>query len=195
MPQVQLIEHALPTGQVIALEQGDLTETRVDAIVNAANDSLSHGGGVAGAIVQRGGQVIQEESDAWVRRNGPAGYDRPALTTGGALPVRAVIHAVGPVWRGGQHGEPEALRAAYTSALSLAGDQAFASIAFPSISTGIFGFPVTHGAAVAVQAVLDFCAARPGLPPTDIRFVLIDRATVDVFRAEFERRAAAGAFQ
>jgi O-acetyl-ADP-ribose deacetylase (regulator of RNase III) len=191
----RIVEHTLPTGQVIALEHGDLTESTVDAIVNAANSSLSHGGGVAGAIVRRGGRSIQDESDAWVRQHGPAGHDRPALTGAGALPVRAVIHAVGPIWRGGGQGEPEALRAAYTSALELAQAQGFASIALPSISTGIFGFPVTQGAAIALQAVLDFCAAAPSALPREIRFVLIDQATLAVFRAEFERRAAAGAFK
>ena len=189
MPPKRILEHTLPTGQVLALEHGDLTAAPVDAIVNAANSSLSHGGGVAGAIVRRGGHAIQDESDAWVRQNGPAGHDRPALTSGGALPARAVIHAVGPIWRGGDQGEPEALRAAYTSALELAQAQGFASIAFPSISTGIFGFPVAQGAAIALQAALDFCAAYPSAPPREIRFVLIDQATLDVFSAEFERRA------
>ena len=194
MTSTRLLEHTLPTGQVLVLEHGDLTAAPVDAIVNAANSSLSHGGGVAAAIVRRGGRIIQDESDAWVRQHGPAGHDRPALTSGGALPARAVIHAVGPIWRGGGQGEPEALRAAYTSALELAQAQGFASIAFPSISTGIFGFPVAQGAAIALQAALDFCAAQPSAPPREIRFVLIDQATLEVFRVEFERRATAGAF-
>ena len=188
MAPTRIVEHSLASGQILALERGDLTEAPVDAIVNAANSSLSHGGGVAGAIVRRGGHAIQAESDAWVRQHGPAGHDRPALTSGGVLPARAVIHAVGPVWRGGDQGEPEALRAAYTSALALAQQQGFASIAFPSISTGIFGFPVAQGAAIALQAALDFCADHPNTPPREIRFVLIDQATLDVFRAEFERR-------
>jgi putative ATPase len=178
----------LPTGQVLALDHGDLTAAPVDAIVNAANSSLSHGGGVAAAIVRRGGRIIQDESDAWVRQHGPAGHHRPALTSGGALPARAVIHAVGPVWSGGHQGEPQALRDAYTSALELAQAQGFAAIAFPSISTGIFGFPVSQGAAIALQAALDFCGAHPATPPREIRFVLIDQPTLDVFRAEFERR-------
>ena len=113
-------EHRLPSGQILTLEHGDLTEARVGAIVNAANSSLSHGGGVAGAIVRRGGRAIQQESDAWVSQHGPAGHDRPALTGAGALPAKAIIHAVGPVWQGGQQDEPAHLRAAYTSALELA---------------------------------------------------------------------------
>ena len=181
----------LPTGQVLALELGDLTETRVDAIVNAANGSLYHGGGVAAAIVARGGHAIQAESDAWVRQHGPAGHDRPALTGAGALPARAVIHAVGPIWRGGKHGEPAQLLSAYNSALVLAEAQGFSSLAFPSISTGIFHFPVAQAAALAIQAVLGFCAAHPASALREIRFVLFDRTTLALFRAELERRFAA----
>ncbi len=179
-------EHRLPTGQRLVLEHGDLTEAQVDAIVNAANARLAHGGGVAGAIVRRGGRVIQQESDAWVSRHGPAGHDRPALTGAGALPARAVIHAVGPIWRGGGLGEAASLRAAYTSALELAGAQGFTSVAFPSISTGIFGFPVAQGAAIALQAVRDYCAAHPDTSVREIRFVLIDTPTVETFAAAFD---------
>jgi putative ATPase len=181
-----LLARTLPTGQTISLEQGDLTETQVDAIVNAANVHLAHGGGLAGAIVRRGGRVIQDESDAWVARNGPAGHSRPALTGAGALPARAVIHAVGPVWRGGQQGEAEALRAAYAAALELAEAEGFRSVAFASISTGIFGYPVRPAAAIAVRAVFDFCAAQPASTLRDIRFIILDAPTVAVFRAELE---------
>ncbi len=179
--------HRLPSGQTIALEHGDLTEARVEAIVNAANSSLSHGGGVARAIVRRGGRAIQQESDAWVSRHGLAGHDRPALTGAGTLPARAVIHAVGPVWRGGQQDEPAQLRAAYTSALELAHAQGFASVAFPSISTGIFGFPVAQGAQIALRAALDFLAAHPDSPVREVRFVLIDAPTLRVFETEFAK--------
>jgi len=181
-----ILAHTLPTGQTITLEQGDLTEARVDAIVNAANAHLAHGGGLAGAIVRRGGRAIQDESDAWVARHGPAGHSRPALTGAGTLPARAIIHAVGPVWRGGQQGEPEALRAAYATALELADAEGFESVAFASISTGIFGYPVQPAAAIAVEAVLDFCAVLSASTVRDIRFVILDAPTVAVFRAEFE---------
>src|SRR5687768_13562063 len=93
-------EHTLPTGQTLVLEHGDLTESDADAIVNAANSQLLHGGGVAGAIVRRGGPSIQAESDAWVDQHGPATHTRPGLTGAGTLPARAIIHAVGPVWHG-----------------------------------------------------------------------------------------------
>jgi len=183
----RLREHTLPSGQILCLEHGDLTEAQVDAIVNAANAHLSHGGGVAGAIVRRGGRVIQQESDDWVSRHGPAGHDRPALTGAGTLPAKAVIHAVGPVWQGGAHDEAANLRAAYTSALALADAQGFASVAFPSISTGIFGFPVDQGAAIALQAARDFLAAHPDSSLREVRFVLIDLDTARHFENRFDK--------
>lgn len=181
-----IVSQRLPSGHTLALYQGDLTEERVDAIVNAANAQLAHGGGLAGAIVRRGGQEIQEESTVWVQRHGPAGHEKPALTGAGRLPARWIIHAVGPVWGSGD--EDRKLRTAYTSALQLAHEKGFATVAFPSISTGIFGFPVERAAAIAVQAIVDFCAAHPDSPLREIRFTLIDDATVEVFRAEFARR-------
>lgn len=178
----------LPSGQILALHHGDLTEERVDAIVNAANERLAHGGGLAAAIVRRGGRVIQAESDAWVREHGPASHARPALTGAGQLPCRFVIHAVGPVWGSGD--EDARLRTAYTAALEMADAHGLTSIAFPSISTGLFGFPVARAAPIAVQAGLDFCAARPSTPVREIRFTLIDAPTVEAFRRVFEQRPA-----
>jgi O-acetyl-ADP-ribose deacetylase len=187
----RIAEHKLLTGQVLALEHGDITEAEVDVIVNAANERLAHGGGVAGAIARRGGPSIQEESNAWVQENGPVSHARPAITGAGNLLAQAIIHAVGPVWRDGRQGEAEALRAAYTSALELAETQHFSSIAFPSISTGIFGFPAEHAADIAIQSMLDFCAARPASALREIRFTLIDYKTVSVFEREFAARFAA----
>lgn len=175
-----------PSGQTLCLYHGDLTEAAVEAIVNAANERLVHGGGLAGAIVRRGGNVIQAESHRWVQEHGPAGHDKPALTGAGALPCRAIIHAVGPVWGSGD--EDHKLTLAYASALKLAHAQGFRSVAFPSISTGIFGFPVERAAGLAVQAAVDFCQACPASPVRDIRFTLIDMPTVDVFKREFEKR-------
>jgi O-acetyl-ADP-ribose deacetylase len=177
----------LASGQTLALYQGDLTEEHIDAIVNAANERLAHGAGLAGVIVRRGGSEIQEESNAWVKQHGLAGHDKPALTGAGRLPCKAIIHAVGPVWRGGKQDEDAKLRLAYTSALKLAQEQSFGSLAFPSISTGLFHFPVERGAAIALQAVTDFCAAHPASPLREIRFTLIDAPTVEVFRREFEK--------
>lgn len=172
----------LPTGPALTLHHGDLTEARVEAIVNAANERLAHGGGLAAAIVRRGGAEIQAESTAWVRQQGPAGHDRPALTGAGRLPCRYVIHAVGPVWQGGGHAEAERLHTAYTAALALADAHRFATVAFPSLSTGIFGYPVARAAPIAVKAVLTYCAAHPAAPFSDLRFTLIDAPTVQAFR-------------
>ena len=182
-----VLQHPLPSGQLLALYHGDLTEEHVDAVVNAANEYLAHGGGLAGALVRRGGAIIQQESQAWIKQHGLAGHAKPALTGAGKLPCRAIIHAVGPVWGSGD--EDRKLQAAYTAALEMAEAQAFETVAFPSISTGIFGFPLERGAHIAVQAVLDFCAARPASPVREIRFVLIDVSTVQVFRREIEQRA------
>jgi len=99
-------EVTLPTGQVLRIVRGDITEERVDAIVNAANSHLKHGGGVAGAIVRKGGESIQRESDEWVRQHGPVPTGQVAVTGAGNLPAKAVIHAVGPVW--GEHPQKEA---------------------------------------------------------------------------------------
>lgn len=178
-------ERAFPNGRVLRVCHGDLTEEAVDAIVNAANEHLAHGGGVAGAIVRRGGAEIQRESDAWVRANGPAAHDRPALTSAGRLPCRAVIHAVGPIWGSGD--EDRKLVAAYTAALELADAQRYHSVAFPSLSTGIFGFPVERAAPLAFGAVARFWESRAETSVVEVRFTIIDAPTVDVFRRALER--------
>lgn len=176
----------LAGGCRLLLVHGDLTEEAVDAIVNAANGRLQHGGGVAGAIVRRGGQIIQQESDAWVHAHGPASPTHPALTSAGRLPCRAVIHAVGPVW--GEGDEDRKLAAAVTSSLALAEAQGFHSLALPAISTGIFGFPKARGAGVIVQSVLDFAAATPAHALAEVRITIIDKPTLDIFCIEFDRR-------
>ncbi|MEW6567275.1 MAG: macro domain-containing protein [Chloroflexota bacterium] len=181
-----LAEHRFPNGTLLRLIHGDLTEERVDAIVNAANARLAHGGGVAGAIVRRGGWSIQEESDAWVREHGPVAHDRPAITAAGRLPCRHVIHAVGPVW--GEGDEDAKLHAAVTGALALGDERELSSLALPAISTGIFGFPKERGARVILQAIVDYLEHHPQTHLRDIRLTLIDGLTVGIFRAEFARR-------
>lgn len=185
-----ITSQALPTGQTLSLIHGDITEERVDAIVNAANEHLAHGGGVAGAIARRGGPQIQRESGEWVRAHGPVRTGAAAITGAGRLPAKHVIHAVGPVWSGAEHAERDdaLLRSAVTSALRLAHEKGLTSIALPAISTGIFGFPKERGAQVIVQAAVDFCAAHPGSTVREIHFTLIDLPTVEIFRAEFRRR-------
>jgi O-acetyl-ADP-ribose deacetylase (regulator of RNase III) len=178
--------HTLASGQTLRLVHGDLTEERVDAIVNAANAELVHGGGVAGAISRRGGPAIQAESDAWVREHGLATHERPALTGAGLLPCLHVIHAVGPVW--GEGNEDANLRVAVTGSLALADELRLASLALPAISTGIFGFPKDRGARIIVDAILGFLSTQPQTSLQEIRITLIDQPSVLIFSQEFARR-------
>jgi O-acetyl-ADP-ribose deacetylase (regulator of RNase III) len=172
-----LFETILPAGQTIQLVQGDITAETTDAIVNAANAHLQHGAGVAGAILRRGGPTIQWESDAWVKAHGPVSHTAPAWTTGGELPCRFVIHAVGPVWGDGE--EDAKLAAAFTGSLQVADDLKLASIAFPAISTGIFGFPKERAAGVMFTTLQEYFGKPSGLRL--VRLVLYDPATVTAF--------------
>ena len=192
-----LRQSTLPGGETLQLIQGDLTTEQVDAIVNAANAHLQHGGGVAGMISRRGGPQVQAESDAWVRQHGPVSHAEPAYTSAGQLPCRYVIHAVGPVW--GEGDEDNKLAAAVNGSLKLADRLGLKSIALPAISTGIFGFPRLRAARVILAAVwdyfsqqgrsFDFAQDTPRSAgqhkPTDslvqVRLTLFDQPTVDAF--------------
>jgi O-acetyl-ADP-ribose deacetylase (regulator of RNase III) len=176
----------LANGASLRLLRGDLTLEAVDAIVNAANTHLAHGGGVAAAIVRRGGASIQQESNAWVAEHGLASYDRPALTEGGRLPARYVIHAVGPRW--GEGDEERKLASAVTSSLALAAETKLHSVAFPAISTGIFGFPKPLASDIILDAICDFIETHPGSDITDVRIVLYDQESADVFSSAFAKR-------
>ncbi len=178
--------HNLNPGQSCLLVQGDITLERVDAIVNAANSRLQHGGGVAGAIVRRGGAEIQTESDAWVRAHGEVPHDRPAVTGSGRLDCKAVIHAVGPVW--GEGDEDAKLRSAILGALEAAAQRGFVSVSLPAVSTGIFGFPRERGARVIFQAIEDYARANSGSSLREIRVTILDDPTLEVFRKEFAQR-------
>lgn len=169
--------------------RGDLTAEAVDAIVNAANEYLAHGGGVAGAIVRRGGEAIQRESDAWVQAHGPVPTGSAALTGGGRLPARYVIHAVGPIWRG-RGDEPALLRAAVQSALALAEAHGLHTISMPAISSGIFGFPKPLAAQVIWDAVLDYLRDHPQTSLQEIRLCNVDELTARLFYEEGRRREA-----
>jgi O-acetyl-ADP-ribose deacetylase (regulator of RNase III) len=181
-----IVEHAFPGGAVLALVQGDLTTMELDAIVNAANAQLQHGGGLAAAIARRGGSAIQQESDAWVRRNGLARHDRPAVTGAGRLPCRYVIHAVGPVW--GEGDEDRKLSLAVRSALETAASLNVTSLALPAISTGIFGFPKPRAAAVTIDAIAAYLEAYPETPLRRVEVVLLDAPTLEVFQDAFAQR-------
>ena len=174
-----LKESQLPTGQTIQIVQGDITLEDVDAVVNAANEHLQHGGGVARAIARRGGPTIQKESDEWVRKHGQVSHAHPAWTSGGSLLAKYVIHAVGPVW--GQGDEDVKLTAVVSGAMRVAEELGVKSIAIPAISTGIFGFPKKRAAALIFQAVVEFCRKNPNTSVNLIKLVLYDDATMTAF--------------
>lgn len=158
----------------ISVVLGDLTEEGTDAIVNAANSALAHGGGVAGAIVRKGGEEIQRES----LEKSPVPVGGAVVTTAGTLPCRFVIHAVGPVW--GEGDEEAKLRRAVGSALARAEDLGLASLALPAISTGIFGYPKAEGC----RAIVEEVARRLRMPAgslTNVRLVSIDDETASHF--------------
>ena len=172
-----LNEIVLPSGQTIQLVQGDITVETTDAIVNAANAHLQHGAGVAGAILLKGGQVIQRESEAWVRMHGPVSHAAPAWTSGGNLPCRIVIHAVGPVWGDGE--EDSKLANAVSGCLRVADELGLSSIAFPAISTGIFGFPKERAADVMLASIREYLVNASGIGL--VRLVLFDASTITAF--------------
>jgi len=164
------------SGKVIELVLGDITRQAVDAIVNAANSKLLGGGGVDGAIHRAGGPAILEECIAIRAARGECPVGEAVLTGGGRLPARYVIHAVGPVWRGGHQGEPELLASCYRNALRIASELGLRTIAFPSISTGIYGYPVSLAATKALATVASFLSSEP-MSPFRVRFVLFDALT------------------
>jgi O-acetyl-ADP-ribose deacetylase (regulator of RNase III) len=177
--------YTFPSGQVLQISQGDITAETVDAIVNTANAYLEHGAGVAGAIVQRGGQQIQAESSQWVREHGLVSHAEPAYTHAGYLPCRYVIHAVGPRW--GEGDETDKLGAAVRGSLQLAERLSLSSIAFPAISTGIFGFPKLRAAQVMLSTIRDYLANNPDSSLKLIRLVLYDQETLRAFVDTWEQ--------
>jgi O-acetyl-ADP-ribose deacetylase (regulator of RNase III) len=165
------------------LLQGDITAQRVDAIVNAANSSLLGGGGVDGAIHRRGGPTILAECRALRASRYPDGLPtgEAVTTTAGNLPAQRVIHTVGPVWRGGSFSEGELLAAAYTNSLARADEEGLRHIAFPSISTGAYGYPIADAARIALTTVRGILREKNGVFD-EIRFVLFTDADLDVYR-------------
>jgi len=174
-------------GSSLTVIRGDITEQRVDAIVNAANSGLLGGGGVDGAIHRRGGPGILESCRELRRTTLPDGLapGDAVATPAGALAARWVIHAVGPIWRGGSSGEPEALRSAYQKALQRARELDARSIAFPSISTGAYGYPVDLAAEVAVRAVSEWLRDRSELA-LHVRWVAFSDRDQDAYGARVQ---------
>jgi len=189
----------------LELVEGDITELDTDAIVNAANERLAHGGGVAGVISRKGGPAIQRESDAWVRQHGPVVTGSAAITSGGNLKARHVIHAVGPRFTVDGDGTPrsaELLASAVRAALQMADDHGLKSIGLPAISTGIFGYPMAEAAQVMLRAAIEYlqgaCPERgrrePALSKVEgtgverVIFCLYGQLTFDIFARELAAR-------
>ncbi len=170
----------------IQLTQGDITRQSASAIVNAANSSLLGGGGVDGAIHRAGGPEILEECRAIRARQGGCQPGEAVITTGGRLPAAHVIHTVGPVWNGGHKNEPEILAGCYRNSLRLADEHRLERVAFSSISTGIYGYPKSEAAAIAVREVRRWLATHEW--PRSVLFVVFDAEN----REAYERALADG---
>jgi O-acetyl-ADP-ribose deacetylase len=170
---------AIDPGRCITLLTGDITLQDTDAIVNAANQQLAPGGGVCGAIHRAGGPAIWEECERIVQQRGPLPTGQAVATTAGKMKARCAIHTVGPVWHGGRSGEAGKLASSYRESIRIADELKLKSVAFPSISTGIFGYPVELAAPVALQAVAE--AVQASQHVTEVRFVLFDQTTFDVY--------------
>lgn len=165
----------------LTLRRGDITRMEVDAIVNAANSSLLGGGGVDGAIHRAGGPAILADCQAIRARQGGCKTGQAVLTTGGKLPARQVIHTVGPVWNGGKHQESQLLADCYRNSLQLALDQGIKTIAFPSISTGIYGYPIDLAAQLAIETVHNFCSEHDEIE--EVIFVVFSESDERVYQA------------
>lgn len=166
----------------VRLVHGDITEMDTDAIVNAANPSLMGGGGVDGAIHRKGGPKILEECKRIRKTEYPDGLPtgKAVITSGGNLKAKYVIHTVGPIWRGGDKGEPELLAEAYRNSLKLAVSRGLKSIAFPSISTGAYGYPIEEACKIAISTVKEFLEKENELK--EVVFVLYTKYDFEVYR-------------
>ncbi len=171
---------------ILSIIQGDITTQETDAIVNAANSGLMGGGGVDGAIHRAGGSAILEECKQIVKKQGRLPTGQAVITSGGNLPAKYVIHTVGPVWHGGNNGESELLSSAYRESLALAADNDLESISFPSISTGVYGYPVEKAASVAISAVKNFLK-KGELSIKEVVFVLFDSHTYSAYAQQLDK--------
>jgi len=165
----------------LSLIKGDITHEETDAIVNAANSRLAGGGGVDGAIHRAGGPKIMEEC----RKIGGCPTGSAVITTGGNLKAKYVIHTVGPIYHDGKHNEAKLLSSAYKSSLEIAVKNGIKSLAFPSISTGAYGYPINEAAEIALKTVMDFIRADKGL--SLVRFVLFSDQDFEVYKKALEK--------
>jgi len=164
----------------IDIFQGDITTLHVDVIVNAANSSLMGGGGVDGAIHRAAGPQLLEACKVVRQQQGECPPGHAVITIAGNLPAKAVIHTVGPVWHGGEHHEARILEDAYRNCLRLAADNGFKTMAFPAISTGVYGYPKADAAAIAVDTVYRYLSLKP--MPEQVIFVCFDEETARLYR-------------
>ncbi len=165
----------------VCLVKGDITEQTTDAIVNAANPSLMGGGGVDGAIHRKGGSKILEECKRIRKTEWPDGLPtgKAVITSGGNLKAKYVIHTVGPIWRGGNQGEPDLLAEAYLNSLKLAVSKGLKTIAFPSISTGAYGYPIEKACKIALKTVKEFLEKEDKLD--EVVFVLFTQSDLETY--------------
>lgn len=168
----------------IEVVQGDITKESVDAIVNAANSGLRGGGGVDGAIHRAGGPAIMDEC----RKLGGCDTGGAKITTGGKLSAKYVIHAVGPVYRDGKHGEPELLASCYRRSLEVAAENGARTVAFPAISCGVYGYPIPEAARIAVDTVSAFLNGHDSIDT--VRFVLFTNDVLEAFQNALESSAS-----
>jgi O-acetyl-ADP-ribose deacetylase len=173
----------------LELVEGDITRQDTEAIVNAANSSLLGGGGVDGAIHRAGGPQILEEC----RKIGGCPTGEARITTGGRTPAKWVIHTVGPIYRDGRHGEADLLAGAYRNSLRLAGERGIKTVAFPSISTGAYGYPVADAARIALSTAMRHLATHPGIAL--VRFVLFGEQALREYEAALADLAPRGPFE
>jgi O-acetyl-ADP-ribose deacetylase len=174
-------------GTLLRVVTGDITAQPVDAIVNAANVHLRHGGGVAAAIARAAGPVLQRESDEWVAAHGPLRDGEAAVTSGGALPCRVVVHVAGPVHDPDRDDNADRLRAAVVAALEAAREHDARSVAFPAISAGIYGYPLDEATRVLVDTVATWVVDHPGVYD-QVRFVGFDDRVADAFAGALRQR-------
>jgi O-acetyl-ADP-ribose deacetylase (regulator of RNase III) len=171
----------------LAIIQGDITRQATDAIVNAANSGLMGGGGVDGAIHRAGGPAILEECKQIIAQQGRLPTGQAVITTGGNLPAKYVIHTVGPIWHGGNEGEAKLLESAYRESLKLAAAHRLASLSFPSISTGAYGYPLAEAAGIALRTAKAFLSGQSTLK--EVVFVLFDARIFQAYAAALEELA------
>lgn len=171
----------------LRLINADICDEQVDAIVNAANEELSHGGGLAASISRRGGPVINSESSQWINQNGRVLTGKVAYTKGGNLHAKYVIHAVGPVYRNGKRGEKGKLISCVRESLLLGEKLEVQSISFPAISSGIFGYPKEESADVIMKCIARYLYENREKTIPEVRITIIDKLTYDIFRGKFKQ--------